>query len=304
MRLPGSSKSKDGGVGSALTKILSPRSKQPKLNDGETPSDSPLLGGGVEMSDSVRPPRREVATFVNEGAPPPAADDDAASSSSRVNKTMHDAVGGGGGRRVAGYDRASHDRERATATLSPSTAAAAGDDGGEAGGGGGGEEIEAIFRGGKLGHKFLFVCCDSKRAVVVLTSTMLLLNGLVIASAVIEHGGQGAEGFVNAMVMHACGMFVTFCVLLGAFWYSIHVVVVGLVYAAYQLTVGIIRITRYDWDGGGDGDTGKLVVLLPFVMNALIFYAEAVFISEVNEGIISADTYKERERYSCCCNWL
>ena len=143
---------------------------------------------------------------------------------------------------------------------------------------------------------------------IVLTSTMLLLNALVLASAVIEHGGRGVEGFANAVVMQACGMLVTFCVLLGAFWYSIHVVVVGLVYAAYQLAIGIIRITRYDWDGGGgtddDGETGKLVVVLPFVMNALIFYAEAVFISEVNDGIISADTYKERERYSCCCNWL
>jgi hypothetical protein len=287
MRLPGSSKSKDG-VGSALAKILSPRSKSALTkilsprSKPKTPSDSPLLdGGGMEIPGSSQ--QREATTPGNEGGRP-STDDDAVSSV----KIMHDVEEGG----RSGYNLAP-DYRRGKETLSPSTTPAGG---GEVEGG----EIEAIYREGKLGHKFLFVCCDSKRAVVVLTSVMLFLNAFMFASALIEYRGQEREGFASAMVMQGCGMFITFCVLLGAFWYSIHVVAVGLLYTAYQLMIGIIRITRYDWHGG-NGESGKLVVILPFVVNSLIFYAEAVFISEVSDGIISADTYKQRERYSCCC---
>ncbi|KAL3778744.1 hypothetical protein ACHAW5_010349 [Stephanodiscus triporus] len=110
------------------------------------------------------------------------------------------------------------------------------------------------------------------------------------------------------MVVQGCGIFVTLCALLGAFWYSAWAVGVGLLYASYQIAMGIIRITGYDWgDAGGgnddDGD-GKLVVVLPLVVNVLVFYAEAVYISEVFDGTISEETYKRRERYSCCCTRL
>ena len=157
----------------------------------------------------------------------------------------------------------------------------------------------------KLGHKFLFVCCDTKRAVIILTSITILLNSLTFSSAMIKYDGTNAEGFNGAMVMLGCGIFVTFCALLGAFWYSKSVVAVGLLYTTYQLTMDIIGISKYDWSssGGGDDGGGKLAVLLPLIVNALIFYAEAMFISEVNDGIMSKGTYKARERYSCCCTW-
>jgi hypothetical protein len=155
----------------------------------------------------------------------------------------------------------------------------------------------------KLGHKFLFLCCDTKRAVVILTSISMLLNSFAFASAMIKYNGSNAEGFVGAMVMLGCGIFVTFCAFLGAFWYSKSVVAVGLLYVAYQLTMDVIRVSKYDWSssGGDDDDGGKLAVLFPLIVNGLIFYAEAMFISEVNDGIMSRGTYKTRERYSCCC---
>lgn len=160
------------------------------------------------------------------------------------------------------------------------------------------EEEEYVYEA-KQGHKFLFCCCDTKRAVIWLNYIVLLFNILTLTAAIMN-GNRAADGFVKDMVMQACGMFITFTTLLGAYWYSMTIVGVGLIYACYHLTVGIMNMAKYNWTG--DNEDGKLVVILPFLWYILTFYAEAMFIVELHDGTMSPETYKSREKYSCCCN--
>lgn len=152
----------------------------------------------------------------------------------------------------------------------------------------------------KRGHKFFFFCCDTKRAVIWLNTVILLLNIFTFTAAAVQLSPE-MEGYMQAMLTRGCGMFVTFTTLIGAYSYSKSIVFVGLLFACYQLTMGIIQLSSYNW-GGGNNKDGKLEILFPVVWYSLLLYSEAVFILEVHRGTMSAETYKRREKYSCCCN--
>lgn len=154
----------------------------------------------------------------------------------------------------------------------------------------------------KKGHKLFFICCDTKRAVLWLNTIVLLLNIFIITAAIVQSDRAKAEGYTQAMIVRGCGLFVTFTTILGAYWYSKSIVLVGLVFTCYHFTVSIFKISRYNWDGGYN-EEGKLAVILPVIWNSLLFYAEGMFISEINDDTMSAETYKRREKYSCCCNF-
>lgn len=157
----------------------------------------------------------------------------------------------------------------------------------------------------KKGHKFLFFCCDSKRAVIILNTFMCVLSSFVFTMALLNRDNSSSSNdndisaYKQAMIMQGCGIFITFATILGAFWYSISVVCVGLLFTTYQLTMGIIKMTKFHWTYA---DTNSIVgVLLPIAINILLFYAEGLFISEISDGIMSDETYIKRERHSCCC---
>jgi hypothetical protein len=156
----------------------------------------------------------------------------------------------------------------------------------------------------KKGHKFLFFCCDSKRAVIILNTFMCILSSFVFTMALLNRDTSNSNdddisAFKQAMIIQGCGIFITFATILGAFWYSISVVCVGLLFTTYQLTMGIIKMTKFHWTYA---DTNSIVgVLLPVSINILLFYAEGLFISEISDGIMSDETYISRERYSFCC---
>ena len=153
----------------------------------------------------------------------------------------------------------------------------------------------------KQGHKFFFFCCDSKRAGIMLNSFLLMLNLFTFTAMMVQVDPQ-TEGYIRAVTVRFCGMFVTFTALLGFYYYSKSIILVGLTFCCYNLAMGIIALAKYDWQGLTQNEDGKLSVLFPVVMNVLIFYAEAVFVCEVNDGIMTPETYKRREKYSCCCN--
>lgn len=159
----------------------------------------------------------------------------------------------------------------------------------------------------KVGQKFLFFCCDSKRAVIILNTFMCVLSSFVFTMALLNRDNSSSSSsndddisaYKQAMIMQGCGIFITFATILGAFWYSISVVCVGLLFTTYQLTMGIIKMTKFHWTYA---DTNSIVgALLPVAINILLFYAEGLFISEISDGIMSDETYITRERYSCCC---
>ena len=86
----------------------------------------------------------------------------------------------------------------------------------------------------KQGHKLFFVFCDTKRAVLWLNTIELMLNIFILTTAVMSDRAK-AEGYNKAMIVRGCGMFVTFTTLLGAYWYSKSIVLVGLEHTCYQL---------------------------------------------------------------------
>ena len=93
------------------------------------------------------------------------------------------------------------------------------------------------MRGGlskrKKGHMFFFVCCDTRRAVLCLNTTMLLLNMSTLTAAVMQLDCVKAEGYMKVMIVRGCGMFVPFTTLPRAFWYSKSIVIVGLTHTCY-----------------------------------------------------------------------
>jgi len=156
----------------------------------------------------------------------------------------------------------------------------------------------------KKGHRFFLICCDTKRAVLYLNSAVFLLNIFTLAVAIskaVSSDFSMTEDFRKAIIIRTCGLFVMFAAILGAYWYSKTLVTVGLLFTCYQLTMATIGIVRYDWKEGGSNESGKLEVLLPAVWYTLMFYAETAFVSEVHSGIMSHETYRRREKYSCCC---
>lgn len=153
----------------------------------------------------------------------------------------------------------------------------------------------------KQGHKLFFVCCDTKRAVVWCNTLVFLLNVFTLTGAVMSDKAR-AEGYAQALIVRGCGMFVVLTTIFGAYTYSKGVVLVGLLFTCYHLTLAILHAAQYSWDGGYN-EQGKLEVILPVLWNSLLFYAEGMFISEVNDGIMTKETYKTREKYICCCKW-
>ena len=160
--------------------------------------------------------------------------------------------------------------------------------------GGGGDEEEGATRQKKRGHRLFFCCCDSKRAVVWINMAILLLNLFTFTNTIMNVDSE-TEGYMQVLIIKGCGILVTLATIVGAFMYSKSIVFVGLMFACYQLSMALIKIVR---NGEGGDDTNTAVLYL--VINLVNFYAEAVFISEVTDEVLTPETYKARER-SCCC---
>ncbi|KAL7535984.1 hypothetical protein ACHAWF_005331 [Thalassiosira exigua] len=212
-----------------------------------------------------------------------------------------------------------------------------GDDGGRNGDDAGGEgeaddDDDDGHREPKRGHKYCFCLCDTKRAVVWLNTAVLLLQ-VFTTTAAYRLNDPNEEGYVKDMIVRGCGMLVTLTTLVGAYYvrislsrpspscfvrrgsstepasffsssfppkraqYSVLLVFVGFAFTGYQLTVAIIQIRQYYSDGYQDKVNEVLLSLMLYI---LMMYAEGAFLWEVSDGIVSAETYKRRERYCCC----
>lgn len=156
------------------------------------------------------------------------------------------------------------------------------------------DEEEGATRQKKRGHRLFFCCCDSKRAVVWINMAILLLNLFTFTNTIMNVDSE-TEGYMQVLIIKGCGILVTLATIVGAFMYSKSIVFVGLMFACYQLSMALIKIVR---NGEGGDDTNTAVLYL--VINLVNFYAEAVFISEVTDEVLTPETYKARER-SCCC---
>lgn len=165
------------------------------------------------------------------------------------------------------------------------------------------DEEESYVYEPKKGHKMCFFICDTKRAVMILTSFDFCIIAFSITRLIRLARENGEPLFdmssdvSKKLVTQACALFVDVAVVVGALWYSALVVSVGFLFKCYQLVTSSI-VALQNWENNTDYITSVAIVAS---LNVLFLYASAVFMWEVHSGILTKKTYQRREKYSCCC---
>ena len=154
----------------------------------------------------------------------------------------------------------------------------------------------------KKGHNLFFFLCDSKRAVVILSSFDCFVLAMSMARNWRNAKANGvafdiSNEFTKNFIRQACALFVDGATIVGALWYSAIVVLVGFLFKVYQLVVSIMSAVR-NWSN----QTEFIVTVSVMVgLNVLFLYASGVFMWETHKGILTKENYQKREKYSCCC---
>lgn len=154
----------------------------------------------------------------------------------------------------------------------------------------------------KKGHKLFFFLCDTKRAVLILSTLNFFLLALTMARNFKNAKANGvafdiSNEFTKKFVTHACSLFVDCTTILGAMWYSVMIVAVGFSFDIYQLVVSSMSAAQ-NWVDDPEYITTVGVLAALNVMN---LYALGAFMWEVHKGVLTQETYQKREKYSCCC---
>lgn len=154
----------------------------------------------------------------------------------------------------------------------------------------------------KKGHKLFFFLCDTKRAVLILSTLNFFLLALTMARNFKNAKANGvafdiSNEFTKKFVTHACSLFVDCTTILGAMWYSPMIVAVGFSFDVYQLVVSSMSAAQ-NWVDNPEYITTVTVLAALNVMN---LYALGAFMWEVHKGVLTKETYQKREKYSCCC---
>ena len=154
----------------------------------------------------------------------------------------------------------------------------------------------------KKGHNLFFFLCDSKRAVVILSSFDCFVLAMSMARNWKNAKANGvafdlSNEFTKNFIRQACALFVDGATIVGALWYSAIVVLVGFLFKCYQLVVSIMSAVQ-NWSN----QTEFIVTVSVMAgLNVLFLYAAGVFMWETHKGILTKENYQKREKYSCCC---
>ena len=153
-------------------------------------------------------------------------------------------------------------------------------------------------KGTKKGRKFFGCCCDSRRAVIVTNSLDIILCIILYIYSAFQTSLSGLQ--ISVWVVNQIWNTTT---ILGAFYYSDIIVIMGVVWQLFKISAIIIHFVEYYAPSKSQQERVALIVYLciaiPFII--LTIYANSLFTFEVRQKIMSKATYKKRERYSCCC---
>ena len=154
-------------------------------------------------------------------------------------------------------------------------------------------------RGKKQGHRVL-CCCDSRKGTMLVNLVALILSILGLVSVSINYKNTGDYW---AIVILSISVLFWLSVVWGALRYHRCAVFIAMLWAIASLVLIIIGTVQYDWDTVSEEDKPYSIagVTILMVWWLVVIYADAVFISEVSNGIMSPETHS-REKYSCCCN--
>eukprot|EP00984_Skeletonema_dohrnii_P012124 scaffold4878_cov117-Skeletonema_dohrnii-CCMP3373.AAC.2 len=155
----------------------------------------------------------------------------------------------------------------------------------------------------KQGHKFFGICCDSRRAVIIVNSLSLVLFICGLIAAVAPGSITISSQNVVAMIFN---ILFTIVIISGAISFNQTVVVIGLLWEifiiCYWITGASSTIENFDWSKEVPGAKQSTVAFLVITIlwQFVTIYAEIMFVYESKQGIMTPETYK-REEQSCCC---
>jgi hypothetical protein len=151
----------------------------------------------------------------------------------------------------------------------------------------------------KQGHVCCGCCCDVRRAVIIVNTLngILLFGGLIF---VLIEKWQSTDGTTVRIPLRITDHPIQYNIMISISIVFGCISIIG-IYGAMKLRIWMISLaaTMYlidtitglinldqQWDG-------VLIALL-------FFYPHLMLIREIRKGIISYDTYRSREEYSCC----
>ncbi len=154
----------------------------------------------------------------------------------------------------------------------------------------------------KQGHKLFFFLCDTKRALLILSSFDFFTLALSMTRNLREARANGvafdmSNEFTKNFVTQGCALFIDLCTLVGTLWYSTIIVLVGFLYKIYQIVVSSMSAAQ-NWQ---NDSVFIMTVSVLAGLNVLFLYAAGVFMWETHNGILTKENYQRREKYSCCC---
>ena len=155
----------------------------------------------------------------------------------------------------------------------------------------------------KKGHKFFGVCCDSRRAVIIVNALSLLMFVVGLIAAVAPGSIEFSAQNTVAMIFN---ILFTVVILNGAMKFNETTILVGLLWelfiTSFWITGASNTIESMDWEKEVPGAKQSTIAFLVFsiLWQFIVIYAEILFIYESENGIMTPETYK-REEQSCCC---
>jgi hypothetical protein len=145
--------------------------------------------------------------------------------------------------------------------------------------------------GARQGHRFMFFCCDMRRAVIILdaiTIFLVLVHFIFFVGFGIQLEADTGGSFqvpsvgeaifwgLVGVAMPACGMY-------GALKFKYNFVVLAAFYFGFQLFLDLFMLNVFS-----------------LIWGAVFLYPHAMLVKEMNKGIMTEEKYPN-EKYSCCC---
>jgi len=170
--------------------------------------------------------------------------------------------------------------------------------------------------GARQGGTYFAICCDFRRAVVVLGILGVIWQGIYLAISIVaiivgtsaqSEDTDNGDDSNNGPAIILTGLAVLFAIVFGLAmcFFGLHILG-ALKYSKCMLGCALVLDTIFFaiqlWYAFATSDNGGTVALnIVFAVPWLLcIYGLVGLVKEINSGIMSEETYP-REAYSCCC---
>ena len=176
-----------------------------------------------------------------------------------------------------------------------------------------GTQISATSKeNGKQGHIYCGVCCDMRRAVMIvniLSIFNVIFQMVSIAGFTSLIKNRNPEDFATIVgleramtgvfIMSITSIFFSLGAFYGAFKYKVLPVMMQTAFTIiyfFVVNLMFLRVSR----NHSEFQFGPVNWVIAVMVSLLFIYPHAMLITELRSGLMSAETYA-REKHSCCC---